>query len=202
MSIGSSVGGKDQYDRSESKESLYLANIQREKQHDEKNFTNPQSNLFKLVAATLYLKKFVDQFVGTIKSSVGAINTEKCRFELKEFKYLLEELIEEDKSHVPEFTQRLSIHWQKMSESCNAVAEKSQPSDPFVSQILSFIGEIKNFPPGEDHTLGYYLDEHAGQEWIPFPFMNLLRALREEHLTAPQESQIYSWIQQLNALVS
>ena len=202
MSIGPSVGGHDPYGRREPHDPLYLAGIQRDKSHEqEEAFINPKSKLFALTAATLYLKKFIDQFVNATKSLTTSINTEKALVDLAAFKNLLEELAKEDKSHIPEFTQRLSLQWQKVSENCSGLEGRASELDLLSSEIMNLIKEIHTFPPGEDHTLGYYLTEHAGQEWIPFPFMNMLHDLHEESLALKEKSQLFLWIHKIDEIL-
>jgi len=202
MSIGPSVGGHDQYGRGGPNDPLYLASIQRDKsQEQEEVFTNPKSKIFALAAATLYFKKFVDQFVNIAKSLTVSVNTEKALIDLAEFKKLLEELAKDDKSHIPDFTQRLSIQWQKVCENCSGLEGRASNLDLLSTEIMNLVKEIHNFPPGEDHTLGYYLTEHAGQEWIPFPFMNLLHDLHEENLASPETSQMGHWIRKIGEIL-
>jgi hypothetical protein len=203
MSIGPSIGGHDPYGQRGPNDPLYLAGIQRDKgQEQEESFTNPKSKLFALVAATLYLKKFIDQFVTATKSLTSSINTEKILVDLAAFKNLLEELAKEDKSHIPEFTQRLSLQWQKVSENCSGLEGRAGQLDLLSTEIMNLFKEIHHFPPGEDHTLGYYLAEHAGQDWIPFPFMNILHDLHEEGLALKEKSQLFLWIHKINEILS
>jgi hypothetical protein len=203
MSIGPSVGGRDQFARGGPHDPLYLASIQRDKgEQQEETITNPKSKLFALAAATLYFKKFIDQFVNIAKSLTVSINAEKALIDLAEFKKLLEELSKEDKSHIPEFTQRLSTQWQRVCENCSGLEGRARNLDLLSTESMNLIKEIHHFPPGEDHTLGYYLTEHAGQEWIPFPFMNMLHDLHEEFLASSEISQMGQWIRKINEILS
>jgi hypothetical protein len=42
------------------------------------------------------------------------------------------------------------------------------------------IEAINHYPEKGDHSLGYYLSSSTGENWIPFPFMEILRNLHEK----------------------
>ncbi len=200
--IGPSIG-RDQYGRGGPEDPLYLAQIQKDKEKNggDEVISNPRSKFFALVASTLYLKKFIDNFTNIAKSLSSSINTEKTLNDLSGFKKILDELCLEDKSHDPEFTKRLSLLWQKVYENCSGLELKAEHLDHLSVEILNFIKDVDLYPPGEDFTLGYYLTEHAGQDWIPFPFMKMLSTLHEDFLASPTSAQLGLWIRKLNEIL-
>ena len=181
---------------------LYMEQLQRarDEAQGQEVLHNPSSKIFHFATAVLLLKKFIAEFTESTKSRAASINKQKTLEDLKAFKAVLDELGSIDKSHDPEYTQRLSILWQNLYENCIGLDEKAIQSDPLVSQIYRFVNEVKNYPPGEDHTLGYYLSEHAGQDWIPFPFMKLLAELHEAH-NISSDSQLTLWIDELSSII-
>ncbi len=197
------IGGRDNFGRGGMNDPLYLAQLQKDKDRTtgEEVLNNPKSKIFALTAATLYFKKFIDHFVNVAKSLTTSINTDKALTDLREFKKLLDELRAEDKGHNPEYTQRLSHQWQHVYENCSGLEDKVGHLDTLASEILKLIKEIDKYPPGEDFTLGYYLTEHAGQEWIPFPFMKLLSSLHEEDLENPEKSKLGEWVRKINEII-
>lgn len=197
--IQHSIGnrGRDPQDRLN--DPIYVAQMQQKKegQNGAENLQNPQSKIFHFAAALFGLKKFIGEFRESSKMRSASLNKQKTLEDLAAFKTVLEELGREDKSHDPEFTQRLSLLWQNLYENCSGLEDKISHLDALAARIMNFVRQITQFPPGEDHTLGYYLTEHAGQEWIPFPFMNLLAELHEGYLTSPDTSQLSLWIKEL-----
>ncbi len=183
---------------------LYLAQIQKDKEEREKTAAigDPSSKIFHRATAIVYFRKFVDRFAADVKARSSSINTQKALEDLSAFKEILEELSREDLSYNPDFTQRLSQLWQNLYENCSGIEDSLTHLDTLASRILSFVKEIDAFPPGEDHTLGYYLTEHAGQDWIPFPFMNLLSALHQEFQDSRTSSRLELWIKQLSETIS
>jgi hypothetical protein len=200
--IGPSIG-HDRYGRGGAEDPLYLAQIQKDKENEghENTIANPRSKFFALVASTLYFKKFIDHFTNIAKSLSPSINTEKALQDLRDFKKILEELCREDKSHDPEFTQRLSLIWQNVYENSSGLEFTAGQLDQLASEILQFIHDVDKYPPGEDFSLGYYLNEHAGQDWIPFPFMKLLSLLHEDFLTSPTTAKLGLWTRKLNEIL-
>lgn len=199
--IGSSVGGnRGRSPEDRLHDPLYLEQLQRMREQSEPNkedVHNPASKLFHWAAALLNLKKFIQECSKSAVSSGLSFNNQKVQEDLAGFKKILDELAHIDKSHDPQFTQRLSVAWQKIYEQYESLEEARGSSDPLSNKILHFVDEIAHYPPGEDHTLGYYLTEHAGEDWIPFPFMNLLAELHEEYKNTPSSSHLQSWIREL-----
>lgn len=112
------------------------------------------------------------------------------------FREQLIALANEDLSHHPDFTQQLSELWHNLLDDCNSAG-----SNEATDKIKFFISQVKNFPTGADHTLGFYFDEYAGKDWIPFPFMELLQGLHEEYNASPAISVLLNWIALLNDIL-
>ncbi len=202
--IHSSIGNRGGSPEDRIHNPLYVEQM-KQIQGDEQKFEsvqNPKSKLFHFAAALLSLKKMIEEFTERSEQSTLSINRQKALEDIAAFKTILEELGSEDKSHEPEFTQRLSSLWQNVCENCSGIEDNATHADALALRILDFVREISSFPPGEDHTVGYYLTEHAGQEWIPFPFMNLLADLHEEFHVSPETSTLRAWIQKLTAIMN
>jgi hypothetical protein len=201
--IYSSTGQRGKLPEERLNDPLYLAQIEQAKEQNQgaETVKNPSSKLFYFATALFSLRKFIGEFTEKSRMRSVALNKQQALEDLLAFKTILEELGKEDTSHDPEFTKKLSLLWQSLYAHCD-----NSSSDILTSQITSFAHKIDNYPPGEDHTLGYYLSEHAGQDWIPFPFMNLLADLHGEfHASLPGShppGQLASWIQELSSILS
>ena len=110
------------------------------------------------------------------------------------FRQLLLVLAAKDESHNPEFTEQLTGAWHLLSEDCASLIATSETPSPLIEKIKFFIAQIENYPLGADHTLGFYFAQYAGKDWIPFPFMQLLQELHEEHQLNSLLSTLSSWI--------
>ena len=69
---------------------------------------------------------------------------------------------------------------------------------PVVLQIRSFFDELHSFPDPQHFSLGYYLSEYAGEKWIPFPYMEMLRKLHQEYQTNAASSSLEKWMKEIS----
>jgi len=158
------------------------------------NATKPQ--VFATLAA--FLKKMLTAFPNKGKDPVFPTDQQHLLKHVLAFRQLLLTLSKEDRSHNPDFTQQLSELWHNLLEDCNSLATSPLASHPVFDKLKFFILQVQRFPLGADHTLGFYLSNYAGQEWIPFPFMQLLQGLHEEHQASPTVSVLHNWLSLLS----
>jgi hypothetical protein len=121
---------------------------------------------------------------------------------LDAFRSQLRILAQQDESYNPEFTQQLSELWHNLIDDCNSVSTSLDISSRTANNIKFLISQISHYPPGADHPLGYYFDEFAGKNWIPFPFMDMLKQLYEEHQNTPLTSQLSKWLFLMDNILS
>jgi hypothetical protein len=99
--------------------------------------------------------------------------------ELRRLKEAFEILKAEDRSQDARFLANLSDIWQKILETHPQAALKE------------LVRELNSYPEHQSHTFGYYLTEHAGQKWIPFPYMELIQKIHKDpHLLTKWIGQI------------
>jgi hypothetical protein len=103
----------------------------------------------------------------------------------------------QDRSQDIQFLNHLSEIWHRVQEDSFLFRRSS----PFSMSLRSLIKQIQNYPPDEEHTLGYYLTEFAGQSWLPFPYMELIQKIHYEHERTPSLSILTVWTAQLNQLI-
>ena len=113
------------------------------------------------------------------------------RVNLRLFKTAIETLQNKDKSQDGPFLNHLSELWHQLKDD-----EKKFPA------LQSLIESIQTYPPGQDHTLGYYLTEYVGQKWLPFPLMEMVLNLHVQHKKSPLNSTLAGWIQQIDSLLA
>lgn len=135
----------------------------------------------------------IAHFLSQLKSSQAAADPiRKSLVKLKEF---FDTLQEEDRSQDLEFLNEFSKSWNE------ALEKTSQLSQGNGLQFKSFLKSVSHYPENEEHTLGYYLTEFAGQKWIPFPYMDLIQKIHQEHEKSPQTSPLSSWSKKLAELI-
>lgn len=173
------------------------------KAKDDGSFSSKKEIAFRsLVFAALAIcsKNFLDLLLSK-KNSAQAVDLKLVEEHLLSFKKLLQKLCHEDLSRTAPFTRALSDLWIQLHLDLQAVEafEGNRPSTgPKLKAILNSIG---SFPPTSDHPLGYYLTEHVGQEWLPFPFMDILSFLYKQHLRSGPGSVLSQWISLTSTLI-
>lgn len=120
---------------------------------------------------------------------------------LSSLKSALSKLATEDQSYNPEFIQELSDAWHTLIEATSTFEWMVRKNAQEIAKVKFFIEEVRNFPPGEEHSLGFYLTQFAGREWLPFPFMDLLYSLHEAYQTDKVKSQLNVWILHLDSII-
>lgn len=143
-----------------------------------------------------FFKKFTMHF--SFKSKISTVALKQDLLELKQLFILLST---EDLSHQLAFIQKLSLLWHKIIEDCNPISLSLSKDSDLLKKITTFIQIIHHFPPKEDHSLGYYLQEHVGEKWVPFPFMELLQGLHEEYQKTQNTSDLAKWIKDLSLII-
>jgi hypothetical protein len=79
-------------------------------------------------------------------------------------------------------------------DDCNSVAVSLDVSAEKIQDIKILIEQISQYPYDADHPLKYYFNSFVGKDWIPFPFMDMLKELYDEHQRSPASSHLSSWI--------
>lgn len=162
-------------------------------------------NAFKaLVFASLtaYLKKTFSFCSSRNLAKSSQLDEQQLIQNLIAFKKMLLILREKEMSPSPEFFQQLSALWHILNEDCNQAVSLEKKRTEELVKIKFFIERINTFPLNEEHSLGFYLTHYAGMEWLPFPFMEMLRQLHVEYQQNPQESHLHEWISRLNEIIA
>lgn len=59
------------------------------------------------------------------------------------------------------------------------------------------MNKLNMYPKNAPKRLGFYLKNYAGEKWLPFPLIEILKALYEEAQLRKEKSTLASWIQHL-----
>jgi hypothetical protein len=183
-------------------EKIIVNPIEKDRQERE-SYTSLKSATRSQVFATLlsFFKKILSAFSSKERGRPLVFDLQRLVQNIIAFKQQLIILSLEDQSHNPDFTQQLSDIWHRILDDCNALSLSSPGTTEVLVKAKFFISQVQNFPPGADHTLGYYFTEYAGKDWIPFPFMELLQQLHEEYNASPVISVLNNWISLLNEIL-
>ncbi len=120
--------------------------------------------------AALVFKKLIDLFESPSPRGLSASAEDSLQEHLRSLKAILETLKFEDRSQDPPFLDQLARIWQRLLEDSRRFRRQTDLS----SSLRVFLDEFHHYPERNEFSLGYYLTEHAGQKWIPFPYMEII----------------------------
>ena len=172
----------------------------REREKEFESFKN--ANRASIFAALLsHLKKIIAAFGSKGKNAGLFKDQQHLLGNIAAFRELLLILTKEDLSHYPDYTEKLTELWHNLRDDCNSLTLSAAPTSEIEEKVKFFISQVEHFPPGADHTLGFYFNAYAGKDWIPFPFMELLQGLHDEYQASPPISVLQNWILLLNDIL-
>jgi hypothetical protein len=145
----------------------------------------------------IFLEKVIGLALRSIRKGMEIAALEPARENLLLIKAAFETMKHEDRSQDAQFLKRLSHLWQAALEHNIEL----QAKNPKAQQFKAFIKDIENFPENEGHTFGYYLNEYAGQKWLPFPYMELIQRLHHEFEMDPESSLLSRWTRMIDEIL-
>lgn len=186
-------------------ENIIVNPIESDKKGKEEGYTGLKNSTRFQVFATMvsYFKKMISPFAFKGKEGILLLNQQQAMENVIAFRKLLEVLSLDDESHNPEFMEQLTEVWHALVDDSAALSNSTIKAQAQAAvQITFFIAQVQNYPPTEEHSLGFYFTEYAGKDWIPFPFMELLQNLHEEYQLFPEKSVLGNWISLLTEILS
>lgn len=163
------VGPEDPYEK------IRISGIGQKKSEDEEKYTvekKDEKNFF--IGAILFLfKKITDLFSKEPEKKEKAFPSS-----VKAFKDSLEKLAKIDIYEDAEYLKEISSSWKDFISS---YTENYLKIEKHLPEIDSLIKEIEEYKCDQEYSLGYYLDNYQKENWHPFPFITLLKELKNEH---------------------
>ncbi len=147
-----------------------------------------------------YLKRIIISLTHQ-KKTLSSQDIQELYNDLLLMKEYLLRLEFEDESRNPDFLETLSSLWNKFLIDFNPMEIKEGKNKLFITQLKEFVNQISHYPSGEEHSLGFYLAQHVGSEWIPFPFMDMLQDLHLEHEKKQENSSLHQWVRLLEDII-
>lgn len=122
-----------------------------------------------------------------------ALNIDQLGADVLEIRDILHLLKDQDQSENAQFSQCFSEVWHRMTEYCDLVISFREETAINLDALEKFIDSVKNYPPNEEHSLGFYLSEYAGKDWLPFPFMEILKKVHTDFIVNREDSYLERW---------
>lgn len=184
-------------------EGVYVSRNE-DKKKENKYSPQPPKETKQILLATFfsYLKKMFDTFSPSKQLVSKVVDQQKMIENLLHFKKLLVKLSEKDLSQSAEFASELSNTWCTLLEDFDTIEIMERKNLKDVASFREFMNSLKNYPPESEHRFGYYLVQHAGKDWLPFPFIEILAKLYTEYQTTPKTSMLSSWLKQIDTVIA
>jgi len=149
------------------------------------------------VYAILILKRFIELFEHTTEQGLSTSAQEDVLDHLNLFKEALEILKTEDRSQDSHFLNKLADLWHHLLEDSYSFRRHTLLS----IKIRTFIKELQHYPEHHEHSLGYYLTEYAGQKWLPFPYLEMIRNLHASYKKSPTNCLLSIWSKEIQEMI-
>lgn len=190
------LGGTDPYEK------YRVAEVQKDKgprdlsEGTEEGKPERQSAFAAYVA--LVFKKFLELFESTTEQGLAVSAESDVLEHLILFKAALEIMKIEDRSQDAPFLNSLAQHWHQLLDDVLRFRRQT----PLSIQMRSCIKQFQQYPENQQHSLGYYLTEYAGQKWLPFPYMEMIYKLHAQHKKNPDTSTLTAWSKSVDELIA
>lgn len=157
-----------------------------------------KSPFYALRAYILFiLHKFLDLFTNASEKGISSSAEKEIRNHLFQLKNDFETLKREDRSQDSLFLNQLSEHWHRALEDILRFRKET----PLALQFKNLLKEIDSYPEKQEFTFGYYLTEFAGQKWLPFPYMELVQKMHDQHQKSSKDSTLSRWVTLIDDLI-
>lgn len=184
-------------------EGVYVSRIGEEKKDKQKFSDLPPERDKKLLMATFfaYLKKMFDTFSPSKKIAGKVVDIQGIIEHIQSFRKSLEKLTTKDLSSSSEYATELSDKWIRLNDDLDQIEIMQRKDHSKTASFRNMMDVIKHFPQDSEHRFGYYLLQHAGKDWLPFPFIEILETLHKNHLEDPKSSTLSSWFNLVDEVV-
>jgi len=182
-------------------EKFRVTEIQKEKEprdasEGEEPFQHKPRSTF-VAYIILILRKILEFFEHTTEQGLTTVVQETVLEHLTLFKAALKTLETEDRSQDSLFLNKLTELWHQLLEDSYSFRRHTLLS----IKIRSFIKGLQHYPENQEHSLGYYLTEYAGQNWLPFPYMEMIRQLHAAHKKSQEKSLLSAWSKEIEEMI-
>lgn len=161
----------------------------------------------RFISAMIARMFIFDLFEELAEEYLSKRKEEKKQFEktlidiLRQFCEKFEVMMHHNESQNFQFVQSLSNLWHETLDYINEADLLMQPPK-HIEPLKTVMKQIFQFPKKSTHSFGYYLNEYAGEKWLPFPFMDILNSLHEDAVLNGTKSILYDWYKSLKLILN
>ncbi len=163
--------------------------------------SNPHAPLTKVAALIAFVNENLYDVFQLAEDSNHLLLLDPSLEMLDKMRNLILMLMVHDHSRNTDYAKGLSQTWHQVIEYFTPSNLGRIESIEIRQLIKNFITSFKTFPKKTDHPLGHYLQKYAGENWLPFPFIAILKNLHEDHALHGENSQLNTWFVQISDLI-
>lgn len=155
------------------------------------NSTDEKKKLPAIFAATLSILKNVTKVFSSKKQTSSLSAYEKLLINsLTEFKKAIISIEERDVSIDASYAQNLSELFYQITTLHSQIVGSHLGTKINLAKMQRFFQLVHSYPENE-RSLAFYLQEFAGKDWLPFPFIEMLKNLHKEYSLHKETSTLY-----------
>ena len=173
----------------------------RDSESEEENAEVQKNKSILYGSILLIVKKFASFFGKDDSENVNQLSQDHLVITLQSLQELLHSLKEVDQSENPQFYQQLSETWHELIDQVEIFLRARRTTNIDIKKVKFLITDISHYPPNEDHKLGYYLTQYAGESWLPVPLIQIIKNLKKDYLTHKRLSVLEKWIELLEGVL-
>ena len=144
-------------------------------------------------AFLMFIRKVTDPFGKIKEGGFERLSTDALTKDILELQQILQTLMESDQSKNGPFCSRFSATWHRLLQEIQVQSHTKRKATIDIDKLKAFLTDIDLYPASEDHKLGFYLSEFAGESWLPVPFREILKQLFVDHRANKPYSILVQW---------
>ena|SRR3990167_7501770 len=173
----------------------------REKGREEENAEAVKNTSILYGSLLIIVKKFTSFFGKNDSENIDQYSQDYLVKSLKSLQELLQSLKKIDQSENSQFYQQLSEIWHELVDQVEIFARTRIATHVDINKVKTLITDISYYPLNEDHKLGYYLTQYAGESWLPIPLIQIIKNLRKDYLSHKKASVLEKWMELLREII-
>jgi hypothetical protein len=158
---------------------------------------DPQKILSYLLALTHLNLEHIEDEIEMYKT---VFVTDSAVQHVRNLRALFRQLTDEDLSQDFSYALKLSKSWNGITSYQDSASIKELKKEAHV-KLGKLIDLFYRYPTKDEHALGYYLRQYAGENWLPFPFMKILSDLHEDYMLKKEDSTLGQMIRLLTNII-
>ena len=153
------------------------------------------------ISFLVFIQKLTTRLGKETGGKFGEMSEDALTDDIQELKHILQIVMDVDQSENGRFCARFSAAWNHLLQGVQVLAHTKRQAFVDTDKLKTLLTDIDNYPPNEDHKLGFYLSEFAGESWLPIPFRDILKRLFSDHRANPSHSNLMQWVELINEIL-